>query len=215
MDKNITILIADDHPLTRAGLRVTLEQAPDMEIIGEAEDGDEAQKLVGELRPDVLLLDLKMPGLVAAKLENWVRANYPEIVTLILTAHDHDAYLAGVIEAGVEGFFNKNERAEIFIAAIRRAVRGECLLTDEQFERARRWNETVGKKWESLTEREREISKLLVQGLSDAALAKTLEIAPRTSSTHVSNLLKKLGLASRQEAVAWLLKYIPEMSDNL
>ena len=103
MEPRITILIADDHPLTRAGLRTILEQVPDMEVVGEAQDGDMAQVLVTELRPMVLLLDLKMPGLVAAKLERWVRMNYPEIVTLVLTSHDRDAYLAGMLEAGASG----------------------------------------------------------------------------------------------------------------
>jgi len=215
MEPRITILIADDHPLTRAGLRTILEQVPDMEVVGEAQDGDMAQVLVTELRPMVLLLDLKMPGLVAAKLERWVRMNYPEIVTLVLTAHDRDAYLAGMLEAGASGYFNKNERAENIIAAIRRAASGEFLFTTEQFERALRWNEAAGKKWERLTAREREILKLLVQGMSDAMLAKALKIAHRTASSHVSNLLQKLELGSRQEAVAWMAKHFPEPSDDL
>jgi DNA-binding NarL/FixJ family response regulator len=215
MGPRIKILITDDHPLTLAGLRAILEQTPDMEIIGEAQDGNEAQELVATLLPDVLLLDLKMPGLSAAELEKWVRTNYPEIVTLVLTAHDRDAYLAGMLDAGAAGYFNKNERTENLVDAIRRAARGELLVTNEQFERALHWNETAGKKWASLTEREQEISKLLMQGLGDEALAEALKISRRTASSHVSNLLKKLGLASRQEATAWLLKNIPEMSDNL
>jgi DNA-binding NarL/FixJ family response regulator len=132
-----------------------------------------------------------------------------------LTAHDRDAYLAGMLEAGAVGYFNKNERTENLIDAIRRAARGELLITNEQFERALHWNETAGKKWANLTEREQEISKLLMQDLGDEALAKNLKISRRTASSHVSNLLKKLRLTSRQEAVSWLLKNIPEMSDNL
>jgi len=215
MKPGITILITDDQPLTRAGLRAVLERAPDMIIIGEARDGDEAQRLVAELHPDVLLLDLKMPGLLAAELEKWVRVNYPETATLVLTAHDRDFYLAEMMAAGVSGYIDKSERAENLVAAIRRAVSGEFLFTNEQFKRAHHWNETEGKKWQSLTEREREISRLLVNGLDDAALAQTLKITPRTASYHVTNLLKKLCVSSRQEVVTWLLKHIPDITDDL
>lgn len=90
----ITVLIADDHSVARAGIRRILEEDPSLEIVGEAEDGHEARKMVDELRPDVLLLDLKMPGPRPAEIERWVRTNYPDIVTLVLTAHDRDIYLA-------------------------------------------------------------------------------------------------------------------------
>lgn len=90
----ITMLIADDHSVARAGIRRILEEDPSLEIVGEAEDGHEARKMVDELRPDVLLLDLKMPGPRPAEIERWVRTNYPDIVTLVLTAHDRDIYLA-------------------------------------------------------------------------------------------------------------------------
>jgi DNA-binding NarL/FixJ family response regulator len=138
-----------------------------------------------------------------------------QTITLILTAHDQDFYLSEMMKVGVAGYLTKSERGENLLAAIRRAVNGDRLFTKEQFERVHYWREAAGGKWDSLTERERQIACLLMQGLSDAALAKTLEIAPRTASSHVANLLKKLGVASRQEAVAWLLKHLPEMYDNL
>jgi len=209
MDKKITVLITDDHPVARAGVRTMLEQVPDIEIIGEAQDGDEAQKLVADLRPQVLLLDLKMPGLSAAELEKWVRVNYPEIVTLVLTAHDRDAYLAGMMEAGAAGYLPKSERGENLVAAIRRAARGECLFTDEQFERARKWRKNAGEKMESLTEREREVLKLLTAGLNNAAMAKSLGITPKTIAYHVTEILQKLEVHSRLEAAAWVSKYFP------
>src|SRR5512143_632923 len=118
----ITVLIADDHPIARAGIRTILEEAPDLRVIGEAEDGDAAQNLVAELQPRVLLLDLKMPGLSSAEVEKWVRNNFPNVITLVLTAHDRDAYLSQMLEAGVSGYMDKNTRGEQLIAAIRRAV---------------------------------------------------------------------------------------------
>lgn len=131
----ITILLADDHPLALMGIRDLLAQAEDMEIIGEAEDGFQVQELVPTLRPNVLLLDLKMPGPRPAEIERWVRENFPETVTLVLTAHDRDRYLANMLEAGAAGYMDKNITAETLIDAIRRAVKGEILFDQEQLQR--------------------------------------------------------------------------------
>jgi DNA-binding NarL/FixJ family response regulator len=215
MEQKITILLVDDHPLARQGVRTVLEQADDLEIVAEAGNGQEALQLIANLQPDILLLDLKMPGMRAAEIEAWVRENYPQVVTLVLTAHDRDFYLSEMIEAGVAGYLDKSQRGEQLIEAIRRAAAGENLFTNEQLNRALRWQQNAGDKWQSLTEREREVARLLVQGLNDAALAKALNISPRTASFHVASLLKKLMVASRQEAVAWLIKHIPDVVDEL
>jgi len=214
MDK-ISILLVDDHPLARQGVRTTLAHARGLEIVAEAENGEQALEMVARLQPKVLLLDLKMPGMRAAEVEAWVRKNYPDVVTLVLTAHDRDFYLSEMIEAGVAGYLDKSQRGEQLISAIRRAVAGETLFTNEQLNRALRWRSEVGDKWHALSNRERQIAKLLVQGLNDAALAQTLEISHRTASHHVASLLKKLDVASRQEAVAWLIRHIPDVVDEL
>jgi DNA-binding NarL/FixJ family response regulator len=211
----ISVLLADDHEVTRAGLRTILEAANDIKVIGEAIDGDQAKKMVGKLNPDVLLLDLKMPGLPSYEVEKWVRQRYPEVVTLILTAHDRDFYLANMMEAGASGYLSKSDRAEKLIAAIRRAVRGEILFTDEQYERVQQWNQQVGKKWESLTKRERQTLNLLVQGLDNAQIATELGVSDRTAAFHVSNIIRKLGVTSRQEAIGWAVKHIPDLGENL
>jgi NarL family two-component system response regulator LiaR len=214
-DSSISVLLADDHEVTRTGLRSILESAPDIEVIGEAIDGDQARKLVEKLNPDVLLLDLKMPGLPSYEVEKWVRQHYPEVITLILTAHDRDFYLANMMEAGASGYLSKNDRAEKLVAAIRRAVRGEILFTNEQYKRVHQWNEQVGKKWDSLTNRERQTLRLLVQGLDNAQIAAELGVADRTSAFHVSNVMHKLGVNSRQEAIGWAVKHIPDLGENL
>jgi DNA-binding NarL/FixJ family response regulator len=206
----ITILIADDHPLARAGIRTILEEAPDMRVIGEAEDGDAAQKLVAKLQPRVLLLDLKMPGLSSAELEKWVRSNFPNIVTLVLTAHDRDTYLSQMLDAGVAGYMDKNTRSEQLIAAIRRAVSGEFLFSSEQIRRARQWRQQEGRKWQRLTSREREILQYLANGLDNAGISLHLSISQKTVAFHITNILKKLQVVSRQEAATWLNKNIPD-----
>jgi two-component system nitrate/nitrite response regulator NarL len=215
MEQKITILLVDDHPLARQGVRTVLEQADDLEIVAEAGNGQEAIQLVASLQPDILLLDLKMPGMRAAEVEAWVREHHPATITLVLTAHDRDFYLAEMLAVGASGYLDKSQRGEQLIEAIRRAAAGENLFTEQQLGRVLRWRKEAGDKWQSLTERERETSKLLVQGLNDAALAKALDISPRTASFHVASLLKKLAVASRQEAVAWLIKHIPDVVDDL
>ncbi len=106
----ITVLVADDHPLSLEGVRSILEKAPDMEIVAEVQDGNEIKPKVAELRPRILLLDLKMPNLDPVEMEKWVRENYPETLTLVLTAHDKDAYLANMMEAGAVGYLDKKCR---------------------------------------------------------------------------------------------------------
>lgn len=212
---SITVLLADDHEVTRAGIRSILEDSPDIKVIGEAPDGEAAQSMVADLQPDVLLLDLKMPGTPSYQVEKWVRERYPQIVTLILTAHDRDFYLASMMEAGAAGYLSKSDRAEKLIAAIRRAVRGEILFTDEQYDRVQQWNKQVGQIWDSLTDRERQTLELLVQGMDNALIAETLIVTDRTAAYHVSNLIRKLGVTSRQEAISWAIKHFPDLSEDL
>jgi DNA-binding NarL/FixJ family response regulator len=209
-EKVITVILADDHPVTREGLRRILEQVPDIQIIGEAENGDDAMQLIATLQPQVLLLDLIMPGTPAREVEKWVRENYPAVVTLVLTAHDRDHYLASMLEAGVAGYLSKTERAENLIAAIRRSANGEYLITNEQLIRARNWRREAGEKWEKLTEREREVLLLMEQGLSNKAIASQLGVTVKTVAYHISAIFGRLDVESRHEAVAWYQKHFPK-----
>ena len=199
--KTITVLVADDHPLALEGVRSILDKAPDIKIVGEVQDGDEIKSLLAKLRPNILLLDLKMPNLSPAELEEWVRENYPETVTLVLTAHDRDAYLAGMMKAGAAGYLDKKMRANSLLSAIRRAARGEFLYDEEQIERARRWREEVGRKWESLSSRERDVLQLLTEGQDNHAIAASLEISINTVEKHLKNIYSKLEVTSRAEAI--------------
>src|SRR5215208_4687616 len=130
--KSISVLIVDDHLLLRTGVRLILEKTSDIYVVGEAGNGAEAGKLLDELRPNIILLDLKMPDFSPSTFEKWARENYPEIITLVLTAHDRDAYLAHMMDAGVAGFLGKEMVAEQLINAIRRAASGENLFDEQQ-----------------------------------------------------------------------------------
>jgi len=215
-NRTIRVLIADDHPVTRVGIRAVLDKAPDIEVVGEAKDGIEARQMVAGLRPDILLLDLVMPGLRPFEVEEWVRTNYPETITLVLTAHDRDCYLAKAVEAGVVGFLTKEEAPQRLVEAICRAKRGVPLVDGEQLIRAHSWRKEVGERWESLTPRERQVLALMISCKGTQQIAEALTITECTVETHVGNMLRKLGVASRAEAVAWAWQHgiVEEMDSS-
>ncbi len=205
--ERIRVLLADDHPAMRAGIRAILEKTTGIEVVGEAGNGEEAQRLARELHPQVLLLDLRMPGPRPEETVAWLRAHSPETAVVVLTAHDVDAYLASMAEAGIAGFVSKEEVPERIVEVVRRAARREAILTGEQLARARRWREEVGARWESLTEREREVLRLVAVGQNNRQIAEALCISENTVETHVGNLLGKLEAASRAEAMAWAWRH--------
>jgi len=203
----ITVLIVDDHPPTRAGIRAMIEQAPDIHVVGEADNNDEAQRLLCELRPKIVLLDLIMPDFSPSNFERWARENYPETITLVLTAHDRDAYLASMIDAGAAGYLDKKLRAEQLISAIRHAADGETYFSDEQLIRVQKWKHEVIEKWENLTSREQELLNRLAKGESNKTIAKSLNITLKTVEFHMTSILKKLNMNSRDEVIVWILEH--------
>lgn len=200
----ITILIADDQPIARAGIQQLLSKAKDFEIVGEARDGFETLKRVSQLRPRVLLLDIKMPGPRSFEIEKWIRENIPETVTLVLTSHDHDAYLASMIDAGAVGYLTKEESANRLINAIRQAAIGIIYFNEEQIDRMQRWKHEVKEKWEKLSIREREVLRILKLGKDNKTIAESLSVSIKTVEFHMTNILKKLTLNSRDEAIVWM-----------
>jgi DNA-binding NarL/FixJ family response regulator len=204
MSKTIRVLLADDHPTLRLGLRVLLDQAPDVEVVGEAENGEEALALIGALVPDVAVLDCQLPGIIeGSQVALEIRRRGLPVRVLALSAYDDEHYVRGMLEAGAAGYLLKDEAPEVIVAAVRTAARGERLWTMEQFARARRWREEVEERWSALTEREREVLALVAAGESNKEIAQALNVTVRTVEFHVSNVLGKLGLTSRVEAAVW------------
>ncbi len=199
----ITVLIADDHPLALEGIRSIIEKAPEIKIVGKAQDGNEIKPMIAKLRPRILLLNLVMPNHNPVELAKWVRENYPDITTLVLTGHHRDASLAGMMEAGAAGYLDKTVQAEQLIDSIRLAASGVNLFDEQQKMRARTWHEEVEKKWNRLSEREKQVLRLLAEGVSNQEIASHLQITVKTLDKHLEKIYRKLAVDSRPKAVLW------------
>jgi two-component system nitrate/nitrite response regulator NarL len=197
------VLLADDHPAMRAGIRAILDRQDDLLVVGEAGDGDETQQMISEIQPDVVLLDLQMPGPRSLDTIDSVRKQNPGVAIVVLTAHNRDIYLSTMLAAGVAGFVAKEEAPESVVAAVRQAARGKVYVTTEQKERVQRWQEEVGRPWKELTDREREVLTLVAEFRTDVEIAASLNISEKTVGHHVRHILQKLNISSRREAGRW------------
>ena len=204
----IRIVIADDQALVRSGFRLIVDARPDLEVVGEAEDGEQAVALVEELEPDVILLDIRMPNVDGIEATKQIVASGSGTRILVLTTFDLDEYVYGAIRAGASGFLLKDVRPGELVDAIRVVASGNALLGPTAVERLlRRFSVPVDDRRldtaavGSLTDREAETLRLLANGLSNAEIAATLVVSETTVKTHVSNLLRKLGVRDRVQAV--------------
>jgi DNA-binding NarL/FixJ family response regulator len=206
----IRVLVVDDQGLVRAGFRMILEAQPDVEVVGEAVDGLEAVEAARRLRPDVVLMDIRMPrldGLEATRRLAGPGASNP-VKVLILTTFDLDEYVYEALRAGASGFLLKDVRREDLVAAVRVVAAGEALLAPSitkrligEFARRPRPVHAAPAALEVLTAREREVLGLMCRGHSNAEIAAELVISEQTVKTHVGNVLAKLGLRDRIHAV--------------
>jgi DNA-binding NarL/FixJ family response regulator len=203
------LLIADDHVLFRQSLRSLLE-THEVEVVGEAKDGREAIDLVARLDPDLVLLDLDMPGMTGIEAIPQILAARPNVKIVVLTASNEDAELFAALQAGAQGYLLKNLEANRFMDLLRRTLLGQPALSPElsrKVLRAFTRGEAPAKDPDALTEREREVLSLMVNGqTSNRQLARQLEVSENTIKFHVRNILDKLHLHDRAQAVGYALR---------
>ncbi|MEV6635557.1 response regulator transcription factor [Actinoplanes sp. NPDC051470] len=203
----IRVLLADDHQMVRTGFRVILDLEDDIEVIGEASDGAQAIDLAGSLRPDVVLMDVEMPGTDGlAATRRITTRDGPRV--LILTTFDRDEYLFEALQAGASGFLLKNGTPEALTEAVRVVARGDALLAPEITRRviaefARPSGPAPGRRLTDLTPREHEVLVHLAGGATNAEIAAALHLGETTVKTHVSRVLMKLGARDRTQAVVF------------
>ena len=209
---SIGVLIVDDQALVRAGFRMILQIEPDIHVVGEAADGDQAVAQVAATTPDVVLMDVRMPGVDGIAATRRIAADPScQARVVMLTTFDMDEYVYAALQAGASGFLLKDVQPELLVAGIRAVHSGESLLAPtvtrrmiESFlQRPRLVDAGAQKMLESLTSREAEVLQLLAQGLTNAEIAKKLYVSETTVKTHVSRILMKLGLRDRVQAVIY------------
>ena len=205
----IRILIVDDHTVVRDGLSAMLERQDDITVVGEAENGLEGVEKAALLKPDVVLMDLRMPELDGVGAMRRIRENHPEINFLVLTTFDTDEYIYDAIEAGAKGFLLKDASREDLFKAVRAVSRGESLIEPgvaarvlTRFAQLSRQSAQSG----LLSEREREVLDLMAKGGANKEIATSLSLSESTIKTHVANIFQKLGVNDRTSAVTQALQ---------
>jgi DNA-binding NarL/FixJ family response regulator len=204
----IRVLLVDDHPIIRSGIRMLLEQAPDIVVVGETDRGDDVLSLVDRLTPDVLLLDMEMPGKSGVDVARELQASGSPVRILVLSAYDDDQYISSLLSNGAAGYLTKEEALGRIVEAVRGVARGE----DGWFSRraaaqiAALARKDSGGSIQDLTEREEEVLEMLAQGWTNTRIANEMTVSERTVRFHLSNIYDKLGVSSRAEAIAWALR---------
>ena len=205
------ILLADDHELVRSGLKLVLDSQPDLEVVAEASDGEEALKIGISAELDLAVLDVSMPKLTGLQVAAELHGRRPELHTLMLSVHDNEQYFFEALKAGASGYVLKSEANRDLIEACRGAMRGEpfiypaaaSALVKDYLERARRGEETPR---DPLTPRELEVIKLIAEGLTSEEVGETLMIAKNTVDRHRDNILEKLGMRNRVDLTRYAIK---------
>jgi DNA-binding NarL/FixJ family response regulator len=197
MTEPITILLADDHAVVRAGIRQFLESAGDLRVVAEADDGEAARRLIVDHRPDVAVLDIQMPKATGIEVARWIRTNYPAAGILILTAYDDDPYVRAGLAAGANGYVLKTAAPAEMIRAVRDVYEGKQVLDPAIRARA----VALDTVYEPLSERELEVLALAARGYTNKAISAQLFISDRTVQGHLAHIYAKLHTNTRTEAV--------------
>ncbi|HEX7475908.1 MAG TPA: response regulator transcription factor [Dehalococcoidales bacterium] len=209
----IHILLVDDHAILRQGTRQLLDNEPDMKVVGEAGDGEEAVRLACDLTPDVIILDVAMPKLNGVEATKRIKQLLPSTIILVLTGYDYDEYIFGLLEVGAAGYLLKDINGTDLVAAVRAVYNGEPVLHPTVARRLMdhckeplAGNVRTSPLENDLSEREMEVLKLAAKGISNKDIAETLFISVRTVQAHMRSIFNKLGIGSRSEAMIYGLK---------
>lgn len=199
----IRVLLADDHRIVRQGVRQLLESAKDIEVVAEAADGEEAQSLIEQHKPDVAVLDIQMPKASGIEVTRWLRAHMPQVGVLILTAYDDDPYVMAVLQAGANGYVLKTANADDLIQAVRDVNEGKSALDPAITKKlmSNIFKHTDNKPVEHLTDRELDVLRLAAKGFTNKAIGIQLNISDRTVQGHLAHIFAKMQANSRTEAV--------------
>ncbi len=205
----VRLLIADDHEVIRAGLRSLLADVREIEIVGDAADGEEAIRLARRFRPDVILLDVRMPGVDGLGVLSQLRAELPGGAIVMFSSYDNPTYIARAVALGAAGYLVKNSTRDEIVAAVRRTASGDMLWSREGLRRVAGALSTPRAALDfdaPLTRRESEVLRQLALGLSNKEIAQALEISYETVKEHVQHILRKLGVADRTQAAVWAVR---------
>jgi NarL family two-component system response regulator LiaR len=210
--KKIRVLVVDDHTIVRDGISALLALTGDIEVVGEATNGYEAINVVRELHPDIVLMDIAMPIMGGLEATRRISKEFPKTKVLVLTQHDDKEYVFPVIESGASGFISKAGASTELVMGIRSVYQGESYLTPSVAKLlVENYQQTTGKRldedpYNKLTERERDVLKLLAEGYSTQEIANLLVITPKTVEGHKTNLMAKLGIHNRIDLVKYALR---------
>jgi len=208
----IRILLVDDHPLLRQGIRKVLEFEPEMKVVGEAGTGEEALKLARNLQPLIIIMDINLPDISGIETTRLIKTELPDTKVLALTIHDNDEYVVQMVRAGATGYILKDVDPGGLVKAVRAAAAGESYLSPsiagkvfDALNRLARQGESRPRE-RLLTNREQEVLELIVQGCSNAKIAELLVISEKTVKNHVTSVLRKLDVKDRTQAAVYALK---------
>ncbi len=211
MIDKVKVLVVDDHDIVREGIKMVLDSDPELSVVGVASSGEEAIEKVRELEPNVVVMDIGMPGLSGFEATRRIRQSNPDVQVLALTVHDSEAYVFQMLQAGATGYVVKRAPADEVIQAVKRAYHGESvlhpsvakLLIRDYLSRVERGEEAS---YDTLSDREREILKLIAEGKTNKEIAELLFLSVKTVQAHRANLMRKLGMHDRTELVKYAIR---------
>ena len=208
---DLRLLVADDHTIVREGIRALLASSPDLRIVGEAGDGREVIRLAGQLNPDLILLDLCMPGLNGTEVIRYIKRRHPAIRIAILTVHNSEDYIRAALDAGADAYILKQDSASELVTAIRSVQNGKTYLSPSICRQVVSGylggaeKSTSAPSWHTLTPRERQVIKLIAEGHSNKEIARYLSLSHKTVEKHRANMMQKLNLHNAPAVTAYAI----------